>query len=372
MREASQAQVRLERRGHATVWPGALALAALLAATAPVRAAAGGVPIAVYPVSPEGLNADEVADVRSVIESGIRQVERSLELTSRDPLFVKETCGRSPTNACLAEVAGDGVVLLARARREGIHVLVSIALVDGRGHRTRWALFLTTLSVQDARPCAQAIGMLQYELGRPLARRAPLPEPPLPPPPVAAARRPPAAAPSPASAGATTAPARAAAPPALAEPSALRPARPDLAPRAEPEEPPAAEVPITAPRLAPPPPVRPPAPRLPEGPSAPWSTGRVAGAWTGVGGLVLVGAGVAAGLQARSLERTLTTRFDAGTLTPADHASYANARGWSTAANVLLAAGGVLTANGATVFFLAPAVEPVSGGGVSVGVAGRF
>jgi hypothetical protein len=98
----------------------------------------------------------------------------------------------------------------------------------------------------------------------------------------------------------------------------------------------------------------------------------VAGAWIASGGLALAAAGLAAGLHGRTLERRLSDRFEAGTLAPSDRASYGTARRWGTAANLLFATGGLLSAAGVTVFALAPAVEPSPEGGVTVGLAGRF
>jgi hypothetical protein len=83
-------------------------------------------------------------------------------------------------------------------------------------------------------------------------------------------------------------------------------------------------------------------------------------------------AGGYAALHARSLEARLTDRFDAGTLTPSDQPTYGSVRRWNRTANVLLVTGGLVTAGGATLFFLSPTVEPLAGGGVSVGLAGRF
>jgi hypothetical protein len=90
------------------------------------------------------------------------------------------------------------------------------------------------------------------------------------------------------------------------------------------------------------------------------------------GGLVVLAAGAYAGLQARSLDASLTDKFDAGTLTPADQPSYAEVRRWNGTANGLFIAGGVLTAGGAALFWFSPTVAPVAGGGLSVGLAGRF
>jgi hypothetical protein len=228
------------------------------------------------------------------------------------------------------------VVLVARARRDGLNVAVAVALVKGNRKRTRWGSFLTTLSVQDARPCAQALWMLENELSSPGSLPPPLL---LPPPPVAA--RTPVPVPVPA--------------PTAAPPPDLKPSRPS--PAAAPQA-----APVQSEPAAPP----------PAEPAGGWSTSRVAAAWTTGAGLAVVLAGGVAGLQARKLDAQLTDRFDAGTLTPADAPTYQSVRRWNRTANGLFLAGGLLTAAGTTWFLLTPSVEPVAGGGLAVGLAGRF
>jgi hypothetical protein len=327
-------------------------LAAAVALLLPVVASAAGTPVSLYLPSAEMLSKDEAADVEAVLISGLHQAARGGTITVRDPPLLRPSCGRNPTDACLAGLAGNGAVLVARARRDGIHVVVAMALVNGQGRRTRWTSFLTTLSVQDARPCAQALFLLEDEFSR-LGSG----------PPVAAA---PKAAPK--SAPRPEPVERPAAAPAAAAAAAAVVVPPPPAPVPPPAPPPSLAV---EQRYPPPPPApsRPP-PRVEA--AGGWSTGRAVGAWTAAGGLLVLAAGAYAGLQARSLDADLTDKFDAGTLTPADQPSYAEVRRWNGAANGLFIAGGVLTAGGATLFFLSPKLEPIAGGGLSVGLAGRF
>lgn len=372
------------RRLGRAAWP--LAAAALAALWPGLAGAAGprdkALPVAIYLPAAESLTKDEAADVEQVLISGLHQAARGGSLSVREPVLLRPTCGRSPTDACLAALAGDGAVLVSRARRDGIHVVVSMALVNGAGRRTRWTSFLTTLTVQDARPAAQALFFLEDELSRlgggvPLAGgRAPAPAAP------PAAEAPPAAAP-PVPAPPAAEPPRVAPPPVVATPApAPRPApAPEPAPIAEPAPPE-----VAAPSPAPPQPaadLEPPRPApkfvvraAPEPPPPPppgsWTAGKLAGAWTAGGGLLVAAVGGYAAFHARSLEGELTDKFRAGTLAPADAPTYGTVRRWNRAANVLLVAGGVVTAGGATLFLLSPTVEPLAGGGLSVGLAGRF
>ncbi len=363
----------IRRRLGRAAWP--LAAAALALLWAGPAGGAGprdkALPVAIYLPAAESLTKDEAADVEQVLISGLHQAARGGSLSVREPALLRPTCGRSPTDTCLAALAGDGAVLVSRARRDGIHVVVSMALVNGAGRRTRWTSFLTTLTVQDARPAAQALFFLEDELSRlgggvPLAGgRAPAPAAP------PAVEAPPAAAPPAAE------PPRVAPPPVVATPAPApapapipEPAPPEVAPPSPAPPPPAADLepPRPAPkfvvRAAPEPP--------PPHPPGSWSARKVAGAWTAGGGLLLAAVGGYATFHARSLEGELTDRFRAGTLTPADAPTYGTVRRWNRAANVLLVAGGVVTAGGATLFLLSPTVEPLAGGGLSVGLAGRF
>lgn len=366
------------RPAHRAAWTGPAAglvkgLAAALALLAwPGSAAAGpqdkATAIAIYLPNTDLLTKDEAADVEAVLVSGLAQAARGGNISVRPGGILRPSCGRNPSDACLGALAGDGAVLVSRARRDGVHVAISMALVNGQGRRTRWTTFTTTLSVQDARPAAQALFYLEDELSRPggtyaaAPGRAPVaPKPavteaerPAPKPPVAA----PSPEPEPVRAPAVLAappPPVAAAPPARSEPRPAPEPKPDLKP-APPEPAPRPFV-VRAPPPAPPPP-----------PAGTWSAGRWAGLVTASAGVVVAGIGGYAALHARSLDARLTDRFDAGTLTPADAATYGSVRRWNRTGNVLLLTGGAVAAGGATIFFL----SPVAGGGVSAGVGGRF
>jgi hypothetical protein len=93
-------------------------------------------------------------------------------------------------------------------------------------------------------------------------------------------------------------------------------------------------------------------------------------AWTAGGGVLLAG-GAVVGLLARRMSDDLDRRYERGQLTAADHGDFGRARGLGIAANILLAAGGVATVAGGTMWLLAPDVQPVAGG-ATVGVQGRF
>jgi hypothetical protein len=373
--------IRPPSRRHPARRAAWLAAALAFAGALPgVAGAAGGTgtSIAIYLPSADTLTKDEASDVEAVLVSGLHQAARGGTISVREPTLLRPSCGRNPSDACLAGLAGDGAVLISRARRDGIHVVVSMALVNGKGRRTRWTSFVTTLTVQDARPCAQALYFLEDELSRPGSGAphvaapgrgaAPEPRPGASAPPVRAEPPAPPPVPAPVAAAPAAAPTTAPAPapevqPTPAPVAAAPPPRPAPAPSLQVEPPRPAQRPVVvrAPRPPPPPP-----------PAGSWSTGRVAGAWTAGGGLLVAAVGGYAALQARTLDARLTDRFEAGTLTPADAPTYGSVRRWNRAANVLLVAGGVVTAGGATLFFLSPTVEPLAGGGVAVGLAGRF
>lgn len=284
----------------------------LLVAGAPLApgAARAALPVAVYPVAADDLLPDERADLTAILEAGLRDAARRGVL--RQGRRLGPGCGPAPADACLAGLAEGGAVLLASAVRRRAEVLVTAALVDARGRRTRSVTFGSNLSVQNTRPVDLALEALEFELLEPPAAGA-------------------------AAAG------------TIALPGAV-PSRPPGLAAAPPRPAPAASA------------------RVPD-PDPRWQ--RDAGRWTTAGGLALLGAGGAVAWLGARLTRDLEDRYHAGLLRPGDEADYRRARRAGQAATLLLVAGGLATSAGLTLWALAPDVAPVRGG-ATVGVAGAF
>lgn len=102
---------------------------ALLAAAAP--AAAGAVELSLYPVERVGED-DDAATVSSLLEAAVHQAARRGGVRPADPLSPRPRCGAASkaTPTCLAEVAGQGVVLRATVRRAQGFLVVTLDLVD--------------------------------------------------------------------------------------------------------------------------------------------------------------------------------------------------------------------------------------------------
>ena len=225
--------------------------------------------------------------------------------------------------------------------RAGV-VLVTAALWDAQGARTREVRFVVDLVIQNMRPVGEALAELEVEIdpdGTVARDDKPLP-----------ARDP----------HGPKAPAVAAAPPPA-----------PAAPRAEPPAPPRAVVPL------PPPPTlavpRPPPAKVAlaasparAAPAPLWK--RKAGPWlTGVGAALLAG-GAAVGYLNRGLADDLDAKHAAGTLAASDRASFDRVEQLNVLSTALFAAGGATAAAGTYLWITAPA----AGQPATAGVRGRF
>jgi hypothetical protein len=116
--------------------PPALALAfAASFAVSPAPSLADPVAAAVYP--PEGRRAspDEVSDVRDLLQAALLRAERRGGFVQASERVTRAACGPAATAepACLARLAGAGVVLTAVVNRSASTLLVELKAVDGAG-----------------------------------------------------------------------------------------------------------------------------------------------------------------------------------------------------------------------------------------------
>jgi hypothetical protein len=145
------------------VWSSAGRRIVLFGLTVLLPAAAWASPVGLYPLQGKGLSRQALAKVQQLVLSGARVVaedEESFEVG--DQPAVRAGCGdaESATPACLRRLAGDGVLLFGTAEREGDDVIVTLALIDGRGRVSRAVWFRENLAVAATGPAAQAIGEL--------------------------------------------------------------------------------------------------------------------------------------------------------------------------------------------------------------------
>jgi hypothetical protein len=304
--------------------PVSLVAAALALAPA---AAAAGFPVAIYPFRVPGLTQAQRADMHSILQAGLASASRRGVLSPRSPVVLPMSCGDVPTPACLGQAAAGGLVLTGRGELRSGMVLVTAALWDSTGARSRELRFVIDLVIQNLRPVGEAIQELEVEVdpdGR-IARDD---------------RLPPARDPH-------GQPAR--------QPSVAAAPTPPPAPAAAPRPPapaPAARVNVAAPSRA--------APPL-------WK--RKAGPWlTGVGAALLAG-GAAVGYLNRDLAHELDAKYAGGTLGPGDRAAYDRVKTYNVLSTALFAAGGAAAAAGTWFWVSAPAAP---GAVAMVGAEGRF
>lgn len=343
----------------------------------PALAQLGARPIVVYPVASASASASEVADVTSLLDAGLRRlVLRTDEIVLQEPLFIRATCGAatSAAVACLAGLAGNGLVIRVTVHRSQSIMVVALEAVDARARSFGPVTVSVDAYAQSSEPLVRAMLVLMEQVSAASRRqdvaRGGVPAPAAP---VAAAPRPPAGAAAPAAEKAALAekPAAAAPAPPVAEkppappPPAAPAAKPPPAPAAEkpslavaPKAPPAAE------RRAPPIVAAQPAPGA-DGASRAWM--RTAGPiLTGAGAAILAG-GIAVAVMNRSLSSQLERKYASGTLTAADLDSYRKVERSNQLSRLLFEAGGALTLGGVAVWTAAP-----SRGAVTAGVAARF
>lgn len=302
---------------------------ALALALGPAVASAG-IPVGMYPLRVPGLSAAQRTELHGVLDAGLAAASRRGILSPRSPVLLPVTCGESPMPACLVEVAKGGLVLAGRGELKGGVVLVTAALWDAHGGRTREVRFVVDLVIQNLRPIGDALMELEVEIepdGR-VARDV---------------RPPPARDPH--------------GPPAAKPPSLAVAPAPSEAPVAAPRT--AATKPAASARVqtAVAAPVEPPL----------WK--RQAGPWlTGIGVALLAG-GAAVGYLNRNLAEDLDARYARGELTGADRSSYDRVKTYNALSTALFAAGGASAAAGTWIWISAPAAPSRP---AAIGAGGRF
>jgi hypothetical protein len=271
------------------------------------------VPVALYPVQGEGLGSQEAVDLQDLVLAGLRAAERRDLFKPRAQPLLAPSCGAKPSDACLAKLAGDGAVLIAKARNRQGAWTVTLALLNAQGRKTRAMAFPANLEIQDLRGVNEAMEMLEYEWDR------------------------------------------------LATAGRLAPPPPETATTTSTATPPGAGAALAV-TASPPPASRP-------EPTDPWQ--ETAGTWCVAGGAVMVAGGVIAGLYGKRLSASLEKKYLDGNLTPADASAYDRVQTSSLVANTLLIGGGLVAATGLTFWAIAPDVQQVRGR-TTVGVAGSF
>jgi hypothetical protein len=305
----------------------ALALAVVTAA-APAAAQAVARPVAIYPFArSEGAAAE---DAQGLLESALRRaVNRTEDVVLSEPVVVRGACGPSSTapTACLARLAGNGLMLRATLHRSERSAALAIEAVDGR---TGASIGPVSVGfdpfIQNPEPITRAIMVLFDDVH-------------------GAARRHAAAAPR-------TAPVP---PPAAVSEARPPPPKADLR-AAEPEP----EAPKAAPARA--------APEASVARSEPrrsWM--RRAAPWCAGAGLALLAGAATVSIMNESLSDELDRKYEDGTLTPADAADYDKVEQYNQLTVILAATGGALTLTSAVLFTVGP-----THGGATVALAGRF
>jgi hypothetical protein len=294
----------------------ALALGALSVAT-PASAQVGRRALATYPLARGGPAGDAAADVQSLLDAALyRAAQRSDDVVLATPHVTRAACG-SPSTAtaqCLAGLAAGGLVVRATVQKSDGLLVIAMDAVDASARTYGPMTVHVDAFAQSAEPLVHAVLVLVEQSLR--APRADL---------RAQATPPPAPA---------------------AKPSAAKPVVP----------------------LPPPPVPKPAAPvaQVERG-SAKGRGWYAIGPWlAGTGAALLAGAVTVSVVNHRTSD-DLERRFRAGTLGPADLASYRRVERNNRLSRILFASGGALTLSGIAIWTAEPARRSVL-----AGVAGRF
>lgn len=308
--------------------PRRLALLALLAVALAPGLARAGIPVGLYPFRVPGLSAAQRTELHGLLEAAMISAGRRGILRPRSPALQLATCGDAPAPACLGPAARDGLLLVGRGEPKGSVLLVTAALYDRNGARTREVRFVVDLVIENLRPIGDALMELEVEIDPDGT--------------VAGSKK---------------------APPPERDPFGQRPAVASGAPPPKPAAPP----PLPA-RPAPPPPAKA-TPLDVSAPAPPALWKRQAGPLlTLLGGALLAGGATVAVLD-RNLADALDRKRAAGTLSAADRASYDRVDRYNLLSAVLLSAGGASAAAGTWLWITAPA-RP--GGGAVAMAGGTF
>ena len=139
-----------------------LALVAALA-LAPTAARAG-MPVGMYPFRVPGLPTAQRTDLHQLLEAALSSASRRGILVPRSPALLSASCGESPSGACLGTLARDGLVLAGRGEMRAGVLLVTAALWDRNGNRTREVRFVVDLVIQNLRPVNEALLEMEVEI----------------------------------------------------------------------------------------------------------------------------------------------------------------------------------------------------------------
>lgn len=364
--EAVGAPVRRSDIARRRTACGAVLVVALAAMAGPAAAQVGPRVVSLYPVSRDVRDAGEIAGLLEVALHRLTQRDDSVALAT--PLVPRAACGpaRSATPACLARIAGDGLVVRAVLQPSGRSaMLVALHAVDGRGRSTGPVSAAVDTFIQTAEPLVNALRVLleRVDAGERLRAGEPRREP------VAKAPPPAPAAPR----GAVEA-----APPQQPQAMAAPPAASVERPRDEGAPPPAGK-PEDVEAGAGPAPVEKPDLRAAEPRAKPavqaslsqrpperhWM--RRTGPWVAGAGAVLLAGSAAVSFMNHSLSSDLEDKLAEGRLTPADRSDYDRVELYNTVSKALFASGGALAFGG-----LALWTAPLPSGPAVAGVSGTF
>jgi hypothetical protein len=354
------------------------AVVAAVAFLAAADAAAQVVPVRLYPLDASALKKADATDAESLFEAGFARMERRARaFVAAEPVLLRRSCGPKLSTACLARLAGPGLVVTGSVVDSGGTLSFTLVGVDASGRVHGPVKAFVDAYISSAEPITRALLDLEtrVDLSAPaaVAQAAPgaRPAPPRSEAPhVAAAGRPSRSEP-------------AHAPPVVAK-AAPRPGAPSVplpppppGTTLSPSRSAVAGADAAKPSLAPKPP--PPSTRVVAALKAPgldeaarsqsWMT--PVGKWVAAAGLGLLAAGATTGWVGSRMSDSLDAKYRDRALSGADLASYDRVRQVQLTTNMLLVAGGVATTGGVLLWYLSPSVAPAPGG-ASVGVSGSF
>lgn len=142
----------------------------LLVAAAAAPAIAGATPLALYPLE-RAREDDDVAVVASLLDAAVHQAARRSDVRPADPLFVRARCGAASaaSRACLAEVAGKGLMVRSSVRRSRGIIIVSLEAVDRHARSFGPVNVGLETAIQNSEPLTRALLDLAERAEAPLA-----------------------------------------------------------------------------------------------------------------------------------------------------------------------------------------------------------
>lgn len=275
-------------------------------------------PAVLYPIQAPGAEGKALAELRSLLESGLAGAEHRGSLLAARLPGSAAACGSLPKVECLSKLAGDGVVFFGSAKLSGTTAQYQLSAVDGKGGVAGPVSFTIDTFFQSTDAASEAMSRLTEQLSRTVAATDDVPKAMAEPPRGAAAAK-----------------------------ETGQQERPGLAER------------LPAPDT----------PYLPE-PPAQRSWMRTAGPAAAATGAALLLGGAITGLVDRSIANSLEEKYRTGKLLPSDRASYDRVRALNRAANACFIAGAIASAVGVGFWIAAPADS--AGARLDVAFHGRF